>query len=88
MIPGQKRMDFSFRLKYIRCFASLLDKWGIFLLMRKNSEEIPVFNRKKKCWSILALTPCLLSLGNNGKLDSDDEDILTTAAAFVVREGY
>lgn len=88
MIPSPKRMDFSFRLKYIRCFASFLDKWGIFLLMRKNSEEIPVFNRKKKCWSILALTPCLLSLGNNGKLDSDDEDILTTAAAFVVREGY
>lgn len=87
MIPSPKRMDFSFRLKYIS-FASLLDKWGIFLLMRKNSEEIPVFNRKKKCWSILALTPCLLSLGNNGKLDSDDEDILTTAAAFVVREGY
>ena len=48
MIPSQKRMDFSFRLKYIRCFASLLDKWGIFLLMRKNSEEIPVFLIAKK----------------------------------------
>lgn len=31
---------------------------------------------------------CLLSFGNNGKLDSDDEDILIIVVVFVVCEGY
>lgn len=56
--------------------------------MCKNFEEIFVFNCKKKCWLILVFMLCLLSFGNNGKLDSDDEDILIIVVVFVVCEGY